>query len=388
MNPRMNLRTLLVVIMIIGIGAACAPAAVTSPTAIPTAAKPAASTTQAPVAATAPAKATEKPAEKPAPTFAPASVKFGGTGNTAWSTVYVALEKGYFKEQGIDLELVNFNSSSEIVSPLATGQLEVGGLSLSLALLQAIDRGLDLKIVAPSSTSNTIPNAKTSSDYVWMMLRKDLADSGKVKTPADLKGMKIAIPSKGSHGDQTAQLMLEQAGLKAEDVEITVMPTSNVAVAFGNKGIDVAYATEPQVALNLQQGLATKWIPASSYFGGKTVTTILGYGPAILKNPDVARRFMVAYMKGARTYMKALTTGEGRDEVVNILIKHTQVKDAAIYNLMSLPSVDVNGVVDLENIRLQYQWLVDQGLYKGKKTFDDATDTSFAQYAVQQLGKQ
>jgi len=383
--------TALAILLAIAVAlAACAPAAAPTPT--PTKAPAVTPTTApAPTAAAVPTKAAEPtkpaaatPTTAPAATATPrpATLKFGSIQSVSDAGVYVAIDKGYFKEQGITIEVNNFRTVAELIAPLGTGQLDFMATPLSSALLAAADRGIEMKIVADKGQS--LPKW----EFAWMNLRKDLSDSKQVKTPADLKGMKIAIPSPGSLGDQTVQMALEQAGLKATDAEIIVLPFAEHASAFANKGIAANYAVEPFIATGTAQGFSVKWIPNSQYFDGRTETATIIYGSAILKDQDLGRRWMVAYLKGVRDYMKAFTTKEGRDEVVNILVKYSTVKDPKLYDVMEMPYLDPNGTPDKKSMDAQYKWFVDKALYTGKKTFGDILDLSYSEFATQKLGKQ
>lgn len=357
--------------------AACAPAAVPTPT--PTKPPAAAFTKQAE-----PTKPPAPPAAQPAaptPTPEPAKVKFGATPSSADAGVLAAIEKGYFREQGINVETVEFRAVSEMIGPISTGQVDIIGVSLGAPVLNAIDRGVALKIVADKGSSQ--PRFEQS----YIVLRKDLADSGQVKTAADLKGMKVAIPSPGAIGDQTVRLMLAEGGV-ARDVEVIVLPFPEMMAAFANKGIAASFEVEPYTTQGIQQGLFVKWKPASSFFGGKVQTTAIVYSPGLASNRDLGQRWMVGYLKGIRYYLKALTTGEGWDEVVAILTRYTPVKDPALYKLMELPYLDPNGGLDTKSLDAQHRFFVESGSYTGKKSFDDAIDTSFAEYAVQKLGRQ
>lgn len=363
---------------------ACAPAATPTPT--PTKAPPTAPTT-----AVAPAK-TAEPTKPPAPTPTtapaatatprPAALKFGSIQSISDAGVYVALDKGYFKEQGITMEVINFRTVPELIPGIGTGQLDVMATPLSSALLAAAERGIEMKIVADKGQS--LPKW----EFAWLVLRKDLSDSGQVKTAADLKGMRMAIPSPGSLGDQTVQIMLEQAGLKPGDVQVDVLPFAEQAAAFGNKAIAASYTVDPFIARGIQEGFSVKWIPNSKFFDGKTQTATIIYGSAILKDQDLGRRWMIAYLKGIRDYLKAFTTKEGRDEVVNILVKYSTVKDPKLYDVMEMPYLDPNGTPDLKSMDAQYKWFVDKALFTGKKTFNDIMDLSYAEFAAQRLGKQ
>ena len=358
--------------------AACAPTAAPTPT--PTVA-PAPAPTKA-------AEATKPPAPSPTPlpaatpTPRPATLKFGGVQVVSEGGVYVAIEKGYFKEQGITMEVTNFRISSEAIAPMGTGQLDITNVPVSVPLLAAADRGLDLKVVA--GVNQYRPNWENG----WIVLRKDLKDSGQVKTPADLKGMKVATPSLAGLGEQLVQLLLEQGGLKPGEAEVVVLPFAEQVTAFANKAIAAGWATEPFIVRGIEQGVSVKWIPTSQFFGGTAQGSMIIFGPALSKDQDLARRWMVAYLKGARDYLKAFTTKEGRDEVVGILAKYTPTKDPKLYDLMEMPYLEPNGMPDKKSSDAQYQWFVDKGLYTGKKTMADITDLSFAEYAAQRLGRQ
>lgn len=379
MSPRINQGTMLALVLgLLLTLAGCAPAA--APTAVPTKAPAASPTTAAATPTSAPPKAA---ATTPAaPPSKQVTLKFGSIQSVSDAGVYIAMDKGYFQEQGITIEVNNFRTVADLIAPFGTGQLDVIATPLSTALLASAERGVEMKIAADKGQS--LPKW----EFAWIVLRKDLADSGQVKTPADLKGMRIAIPSPGSLGDQTVQIMLEQAGLKPGDATVDVLPFTDQASAFGNKGIAASYTVEPYIATGVQQGFSVKWIPNSQFFNGRAETATIIYGPSIFKDQDLGRRFMIAFLRGVRDYNKAFTTKEGREQVVSILTKYSTVKDAKLYDVMEMPYLDPNGTPDKPSMDAQYKWFVSKGLYTGKKTFDDITDLSFSQYATQQLGKQ
>ncbi len=376
--------SLVIVLVVVGFLAACAPPA--APASTPTAAaKPptaAATPTPAAVAAptTAPPKATAVP---PTPTPKPATLKIGSTQSASDTGIYIAIDKGYFKEQGITMELVNFRSVGELVPPVATGQVDIVSMPLSSALVAAADRGVELKIVADKA------QGRPKWDSAWIVLRKDLADSGQVKTPADLKGMKVAVPSLGSIGEQTVEIMLQQVGLKLTDIELVVLPHAEQVTALGNKAVAAGYTVDPYIARGVQEGFVVKWIPNSQLFGGRIQTNVVVFGPAMLKDQDLARRWMTAYLKGGRDYVNAFgSRGAARDEAVSIAIKYSTVTDPKLYDLMEVSYSDPNGELDRKSLDAQFKWWVEKGVYTGKKTFNDLVDLSYAEYAAQKLGRQ
>ncbi len=358
---------------------ACAPTA-SSPTAAPTKAAAAAPTQAASIAT----PATAATPAAPAATAKPVTLKYGSLPGVFNAAFYVGMDKGYFKEQGITIETVDFKAINDLIAPLGTGQLDIIGMPPSAPLITAADRGIELKMVAGLSAS-----AAPTYEHTWIVLRKDLKDSGQVKTAADLKGQKVAITSPGGLADQTVQIMLDQAKLKpGTDVEVVTLAAADATAAFANKAIAAGYTLEPQASQSVQQGIAEKWLPISQFFGGKVQTGVIIYGPNMFKDKDVAQRFMVAYLKGARDYLASLASKDKRTDTVNSLIKYTPVKDPKVYDLMQLPYVDPNGQPDKSSLDSQYKFWVDKEVYKGTKTFDDITDLSYINYAVQKLGKQ
>src|SRR4030095_16977191 len=103
------------------------------------------------------------------------------------AAIYIAIEKGFFKEQGVNTEISNFASAAKMVPALVVGELEVSVGSASAGLFNAVAEKAPFRIVADKG--------QTREGYGFSLLavRKDLVDSGQVKTFKDLKGKKIAI---------------------------------------------------------------------------------------------------------------------------------------------------------------------------------------------------
>src|SRR5436305_1768758 len=106
---------------------------------------------KAPATGAAPAAA---PANQPAAEPEPAKVSLGEVGSASDAGIYVALDKGYFAEQGIEVERTRFTTAADMVAPLGRGQLDVGGGAPSAGLLNAIARDIPLKIVADKGNIN------------------------------------------------------------------------------------------------------------------------------------------------------------------------------------------------------------------------------------------
>ena len=104
--------------------------------------------------------------------------------------IYIAIEKGYYKEAGIRNELITFASAAKTLPALTAGELDVSAGSPSAGLFNAIAQGAPFRIVADKG------QARTGTGYSLLVVRKDLVDSGQVKTLRDLKGRKVAVFAK------------------------------------------------------------------------------------------------------------------------------------------------------------------------------------------------
>ena len=114
---------------------------------------------------------------------------------------------------------------------------------------------------------------------------------------------------------------------------------------------------------------------------------VLTYGPGLLEGPaEVGQRFMVAYLRGARDYNAAFKRGVGRAEIVQILMKHTSVKDAAMYERMGLSYIDPDGALNLANLTDQEAFYADFGAIPTRIDVQTLVDNRFREGALQRLG--
>ena len=363
---------------------ACAPTATPTPTptkppaTVPT---PAASPTVA-AAKPSPVAPTTTPAQPTAPAKL-TSVRFGSPGAVSDGGVYIAIDKGYFKEVGLDVQIQSFQSGPMLIAPLAAGELEVGGGVISTGLLNAIDRGVAMKIVATKGSSTK------GFEFSRVTVRKDLIDSGQIKEVKDVKGKKIAVPSVKSGAEAQVSFFVKQGGLKITDVELVAMGFPDMLVAYGNKAIDLAVQTEPTLNAAVERGLAVRWPPGAmgeAFYGGEYQAATLLYSEQFSKNTDAARRFMVGYIKGLRDYNDAFVKGKNKAEVVAILTKYSSEKDPTLFNKMEMPFLNPDGKIHVPSMKMDFDFFKEMGYYTGKLELQLLIDMQFVDYAVQQLG--
>jgi NitT/TauT family transport system substrate-binding protein len=244
-------------------------------------------------AAASPAAASAQPtAAAPAAPTRVETVKVAETAAIAYAPVYVAEARGYYREQGIELEYQNVAGGADAVPLLARGDVDLNLASISAGTFNAFERGLSIKIVAPMGI---LPLHDSS---LPLLARKELIDNGTLKSVSDLRGRKVAVNTKGAIVEYLLTKVLEQNGMALRDVEETPLPFPDHANALATGAIDASITAEPFATRALDLGSATKWV--AEIAPGKMTTVVMYGGEFIGQRPDVARRWMLATMRGVR----------------------------------------------------------------------------------------
>ncbi|MBN9042521.1 MAG: hypothetical protein BGP05_14150 [Rhizobiales bacterium 62-47] len=293
--------------------------------------------------------------------------------------IYIAQEKGYFAEQGLSVELQQVSSASTVTTALASGDLDVSGGSPSASIYNAIRQGVPIEIVADKGS--TLPG----HGYLAFMVRKDLA--GKISKPEDLRGKTLAATGylAGAANEATVHHLLAPAGVKESELKIVSMAFPDIMTSLGTGNIDVGILIEPLVTLAVDKGVATVWKRTDEVYPSQQYATLL-YGPGMTKRNDVGVRFMTAYLKGVRFYNDALKGKIPRTELIEILVKNTTVKNAALYDKMALPGLNPNGSLNVKGMEGDMQWFLQEGRMKAPIDIQKVVNTKYIDAAIGKLG--
>lgn len=365
------------------LAAACAPAAGS-----PSAAPPAAPATSAP-AANAPAAnvpaATAAPAgggAALAPLPEPLKVRMGSVGSLVDGPLFIALERGYFAEVGLDVEDIRADGVTRLVAPLAAGQIEVFAASMAAGLYNAFARDIDVRIVADKGR---IPPGHGNAGLV---VRQDLWDAG-VRSYADLRGRKIGVP--GFPAGSAVLLFLgnalERRGMSLDEVEMVDVTLPDLNAALGNRALDAGIQIEPLLTLGQANGLFSIAARSDELYPNLQSGFIVYSADFARTQPDAARRWMVGYLRGSRAYYDAFEKGRERAEVVEVLARTTSVKDLSLYDRMVASYMDPNGRMDVQSLIDAQDWYAAHGFIPQKIDVQRLVDYQFVDYAVSVLGE-
>jgi NitT/TauT family transport system substrate-binding protein len=226
--------------------------------------------------------------------------------------------------------------------------------------------------------------------YGPLMVRKDLVTSGKFKTVKDLKGMKFAESAPGSILSSTINRLMKSVGLSYNDVQHVYLGFPAQVLAFAGGSIDAALTAEPNATVAERQGVAVRIMGNDKWYPGQE-QSVVQYGSSFLHNrQEVAMKFMVAYVRGARYFNDALLGGhiKGRNasSIIDILCDVTGQKDRTIYSDMVSNAVNPNGKMNAVSLAEDLNFFKFLGLVQSDVSVARATDSSFQEAALAKLG--
>ena len=283
--------------------------------------------------------------------------------------LYVAMEKGYFEARGITVDVERFASGAKMIAPLATGQLDVAIGSPSAGLYNAIAGGMDFKIVADKGQS------RPGYSFTSLVVRKDLVESGRVRSIKDLKGLKIASGAKGINFDYMLARMLEHGGIGFEAVDVVYLGYPEGIKALAAKAVDAAFVPEPWGMQAEQQKVGVRLFlseqtPAVSTF---QVAVIMYAARFMKERPKVAREFLQAYLQGVKLYNQR---GLKDAEIAGIISKHIKVPVETIQGTIPV-YVDAGARPRVQDLGAMQDWFHQMGWVKEKVPMERVVDLSF-----------
>lgn len=296
---------------------------------------------------------------------------------------FVAQDLGFFKDEGLDVNLINLDSGAKVIAPLSKGQLDVGSGALSVGFYNAIAQGIKLHIVADRG------HVSKDTLYQTIFIRKDLIDSGAFKTLKDLKGKKIAFAAPGVTALSLANETAKKAGIKFEDIIPVYMSFPQQFVALRNKAIDGSFMVEPQATEAEAGGFGVRFMNTQEVYPDEQVTVIFYSDKFVKERPAVAEKLMRAWIRTIRVYNDALKGGKlvgpGSDRIVQTIVKNYHMEPKLV-RAMYAPAVDPNGAVNVASIQKDLSFFQQRGWVPKSVSLNDVVDTSFAQKAAASLG--
>lgn len=291
----------------------------------------------------------------------------------SFAPYWIAQDDGYFKEQGLNVELVDMTNQQDTLPAMLGGQVDVTSGQVYSAMFNAAAKDSGMKIVADKGYINP-----DSCENIAVIGRKGLFDAGDLKAE-QLKGSKMTIVP-ASWNEYYLDKLLKALNLTNTTASNTTMSSPAVLEAMNAGQVDITVQNEPWVTRLTDAG-HVRITPGISKLMPNSESAVMLFGPKLMgENADVGKRFMLAYLKAVRAYNEGKT-----DHNVSIVSKYTKLP-AELLKKMCWPALNANGTVNTESVLDFQNWAVDKGIIKTPATAAQLFDSSFAEYASQQLG--
>ncbi|NJL04286.1 MAG: ABC transporter substrate-binding protein [Chloroflexaceae bacterium] len=262
-----------------------------------------------------------------------------------FAPMYVAVERGYFAEENITVELTPFQSTNDAVVQLGAGNFEVAIAGGNAGVFNALQRGLALTVVAPMHRESP----PLATPLIISSKR-----TGEIQSVADLRGKTLGVNGNGTAIEYWLAQALAQGGVGIDEVTIQAVPFPAMGAALENGTLDGAVLSEPLVTINRDQGLVE--ILSDDFLDGFTATYVFVNSDWLAQNEDVTRRFLRAYLRAVRDlqgdYMNA--------EVAAIIEQYTQVP-AAVIERSALSYFDASGTIPVADLETLQQFFLERG---------------------------
>jgi NitT/TauT family transport system substrate-binding protein len=203
----------------------------------------------------------------------------------------LADKEGYFKAEGLEVEMTKFNGGPLMLPVLQAGRLDVA-FTNTISTLQALEQGMDATILAPGAKARGHSPDATSALLVL---------NGPIQTVKDLEGKRIAINVINSTAWMYVIALLDRNGVDRTKVRFVEVPFPQMNEALLNNQVDATFQAEPFRTVIEDTGkvkaLAYPYVDVQP---NADITQYIALTSWVDKNKELAKGFAQAVIKGAQ----------------------------------------------------------------------------------------
>ncbi|HXI05385.1 MAG: ABC transporter substrate-binding protein [Bradyrhizobium sp.] len=273
--------------------------------------------------------------------------------------VFIAQDKGYFKEAGLEVELKFFDAAQPIAVAVTSGDVDFGITAFTAGLYNLAGKGT-LKVIGGMS--------REKAGYPLIgYFASNVAWNAGLKSPKDLAGKRVAVTQVGSSFHYSLGLLADKYGFRLSDVRVLPLQSlSNAAAALKGETIDAALLP----ASTARPLLETNGAKFLGWVGDETPWQLgaVFASPKTLGNPQMATRLLEALVRADREYHDVILASvkDGKAEIndqtkplLEIIAKYTNLPVEQVVG--NCAYVDPDGKLDVKNVANQIEWLQEQG---------------------------
>jgi NitT/TauT family transport system substrate-binding protein len=265
--------------------------------------------------------------------------------------VFIAQDKGYFREAGLDIELKFFDAAQPIAVATTSGDVDFGITAFTAGLYNLAGKGT-LKVIGGMSRE------KAGYPLIGYFASNNAYAAG-LKTPKDLAGKRVAVTQVGSSFHYSLGLLADKYGFKLANVKVLPLQSlSNAAAALKGETVDAALLPV-STARTLMDSDGAKFL---GWVGDETPWQLgaVFASPKTLANGALVRAdreyhdVILASVKDGKA-----TINDKTKPLLEIIAKYTNLPVEQVVG--NCAYIDPDGKLDVKNVGNQISWLQEQG---------------------------
>lgn len=304
-------------------------------------------------------------------------IKVGALRFTSHSASFIAVERGYFADAGLDVELEFFQAAQPMAVAIASGDVDYAVTAVSGGLISLADKGA-VKVIGGALTEEAGIDGQ-------QIIVSDAAFQSGVTSPAQLAGKGYAVTQSGSSFHYVGSNIAAKEG-----IEMSFKPLQKVGAIIGalKSGQVDAWNIVPHIAKPLAGSGAVHIIGAvQDFLPDYQITTAFTSAKNASDERSQTEDFLAAFSKGIDDYNGTMIDkvggDAGVDEMVNLIHKYVYtdrpIEKAAPSIINGTMRLSPNAALNVSSIQHQLSWFQSEGLVGSDITLDTIVDDSYAE---------
>ena len=308
------------------------------------------------------------------------AITIGATRLASQAATFIAMDRGYFKDEGIDAKIAFFQSAQPIAVAIASGDVDFGMTAITGGLVNLAEKDA-VRVIGGALTE------EPGVDGNIILASKQAYDAG-LTSPDKLAGHSFGITQQGSSFHYMAAKIAEGSGFDLSTMRLVpLQKVGAVSAALSSGQID-AWAIQPNVARTLEAKDAAVAIgKVSDYAPNYQVTTIFTSLATTKEKPDLVKKVLKALSHGAADYNAALVdkTADAKDaDAVTAIVAKYAYPDMDIAK--SGPAISEGAMrlskdasLNVKSVADQLDWMKSQKLVPASASIDKLVDGAFVE---------
>ena len=296
---------------------------------------------------------------------------------TSHSAGFIAHEKGYFKDEELNVTFEFFQAAQPIAVAVAGGDADFGIAGVTGGLMNLADKDA-VKIVAG------VLHEKKGVDGMMIMASNKAYDAG-LTSVDKLPGHSVALTQVGSTFHYMSARIAAKEGFPLKDLKLVPLQKVGAMIGALKSGQVDAMIMVPHIAKALVRGGAAKELGWLNDYAEYQISTLFTSTKNTKERRDMVERFVRAYAKGIADFKRVMLSADAdaaeKEAMTRLIHKYVYVdrpyEKAAPSIQAGAMNLNDGAALHLTDVKAQMEWFQNEGLVPASLTIEKLADSSF-----------